>query len=412
MAEQRFDVCVVGAGVAGIACAQGLARGGASVLLLDRLHPMPACLKAEKVDGEAVSALMRLGFQRAMSEALTPLRNVSVFFGERSLGTVPLDPPEGGSQYQVLINTLREHLDPRVNFRPGTKAAALEQREDSIDVVVDKATKFSCRLVIVATGDARHLLEPLGAKYQPQFPHQVFVSAFDMEGPLVGSAGPVDSHTYHRPISGAPVAYATFFRLGNNLRANIFCPGPITDEWQRDLKQRPLAVLAGQNRALASAAARWRATSPVMIRKLQVTKMEPPRVARVVALGDVAHTIDPSGGGGLTFSLMEAELFLRLYAPRWLKEEDLSEAAIQVFYNDPRRVQATSRFFKRGDYIFSLNHDASAHGHWRRLAFAVENKVASLSRGSRPHTALAEDSPWQLNMPYLYEQYSEANRGK
>ena len=77
MAEQRVDVCVVGAGVAGIACAQGLVRQGASVVLLDRLHPMPDNLKAEKLSGEAVPPLLRLGFGAAVDRALTPLHNVA-----------------------------------------------------------------------------------------------------------------------------------------------------------------------------------------------------------------------------------------------------------------------------------------------------------------------------------------------
>src|SRR5690349_12675828 len=108
------DVCVIGAGTAGIACAQELARQGASVILLDRLHPMPDCLKAEKLDAEAVLSLLRLGFQEVVSSKLTPLRNVEVFFGGRRLGTVPLQPPEAGTLYHNLINSLRGHLDSRV----------------------------------------------------------------------------------------------------------------------------------------------------------------------------------------------------------------------------------------------------------------------------------------------------------
>ncbi len=91
MPEQIFDVCVVGAGVVGVVCAQGLARQGLSVLLLERLHPMPPCLKAEKISGEAVPPLLRLGFQPAVDASLTPLHSVAVFFGERRLGTLRPD---------------------------------------------------------------------------------------------------------------------------------------------------------------------------------------------------------------------------------------------------------------------------------------------------------------------------------
>ena len=99
MVEQNVDVCVVGAGVAGIACAQRLVRQGASVIMLDRLHPMPDNLKAEKLSGEAVPPLLRLGFGAAVDSALTALHNVAVYYGERYLGVTQLDPPEAGTLY-------------------------------------------------------------------------------------------------------------------------------------------------------------------------------------------------------------------------------------------------------------------------------------------------------------------------
>src|SRR3954467_2615123 len=95
-AERTIDVCVVGAGVAGAAVAQGLARQGLSVVLVERLDPMPDVLKAEKIDGEAAVSLIRLGFQPAVDAALTPLHSVSIFYRERKLGTLRLEMPEAG----------------------------------------------------------------------------------------------------------------------------------------------------------------------------------------------------------------------------------------------------------------------------------------------------------------------------
>ena len=78
---------------------------------------------------------------------------------------------------------------------------------------------------MLATGDARHLLEPLGATYESQLPHQVLAVALTMEGDLGEPGRPVNSQTYHHPRADGPIAYATFFRLGNAVRANIFCQG-------------------------------------------------------------------------------------------------------------------------------------------------------------------------------------------
>ncbi|HEX9987361.1 MAG TPA: FAD-dependent oxidoreductase [Chloroflexia bacterium] len=404
MAVQVVDVCVVGAGVAGIACAQGLARQGASVVLLERLDPMPNSLKAEKLDGEAVIALLRLGFQPAVDAALTPLRNVSVFFGERSLGTLRLDMPEAGGMYHVLINNLRAHLDPRIDFRRGAKVVAVKQCSEGIEVVTSTGTSVTCRLLVMATGDARHLIESLGATYETVMPHQVFVAAFMMDGALGGPPAPVDSQTYHSPVPGSPIAYATFFRLGDSHRANVFCPGPIAQEWQRDLKERPLDVMAAQNRLLAAASRSWRIASPVMIRKLQVSRLRMPAVPRVVALGDAAHTIDPSGGGGLTFSLLETEILLNFHIKPWLQTDDFGPGAIRAFYDDPGRTSAVRKYFGRGRYIFSLNHDTSVRGNLRRLRYIMQTNLAS-RMGNRPvHKVQTRGKPWQLPAPYLYEK--------
>lgn len=404
MAEQRVDVCVVGAGVAGIACAQGLALQGASVVLFERLDPMPNALKAEKIDGEAVISLLRLGFQQTVEVALTPLYNVSIFFGERSLGTQRLNVPEAGGLYHVLINSMRVHLDPRIDFRRGTKVVGIEQRPGSVEVLTDKGESVACRLVVMSTGDARQLLEPLGATYETQMPHQVFVSAFTMERPPDGNTSPADTLTFHHPVASGPIAYATFFRLEDAYRANIFCPGPITDEWQRDLKQRPLEVMSEQNRLVAEASRGWQVSSPVMIRKMQVFELRPPKLPRVVVLGDAAHTIDPSGGGGLTFSLLETEVLLNFHIERWLSEDDCGPEAIQVFYEDTRRLDAVQKFFGRGRYIYSLNHDTSARGKARRLLFFLRTRLASRRSGGPPHTAQDMSTPWQLPAPFLYEE--------
>jgi len=403
MAEQSFDVCVVGAGAAGTVCAQGLARQGYSVVLLERLHPMPPCLKAEKIGGDGVPPLLRLGFQAAVDGSLTPLHNVAVFFGERHLGTLNLDVPEAGALYYVLVNNLREHLDARIDFRPGVKAEAFEQRPDGVVVVTGDGSQLACRLVIVATSDAHHLLESLGGSYEPQPPHQTFVAAFSMNGALEDGQAPVDTKTYHRPVKGGPVAYATIFRLGSALRANIFCPGPIDEKWQRDLKQRPLEALSERSRLIAGDARSWEITSPVMIRKMQVVRLRPPAVPRIVVLGDAAHTIDPSGGGGLTFALTETELLLDIYAQRWLREDDFTTDAIQTFYADPRRTEAVQYYFGRGQYIYALNHDSSLLGNWRRMRFALEHLSSRLKSRSDRESTIAGPA-WRLPAPHLYEE--------
>jgi len=121
------------------------------------------------------------------------------------------------------------------------------------------------------------------------------------------------------------------------------------------------------------------------------------------------HTIDPAGGSGLTFSLLEAELLLSDYIPRWLQEDDLSASAVQAFYADPRRARAVQVFFARGDYIVALNNDKSLKGRLRRLRFALMYMLASRS-GEQPRPRAAQT--WKLPAPYLYESYGEQSGRK
>ena len=406
MGEPLMDVCVVGAGVAGLACAQGLVQQGRSVVLLDRLHPLPDSLKAEKIDAAGVTALLRLGFGPALKRVLTPLRNVTVLLEERVLGTLRLTPPEASMHYADLVNSLRAGLDPRVDFRPGCKAVAFAPQAEGVVVVTAAGARLACRLVVLTTGEARHLLEPLGARYTPEPPDQTFAVAFNIQGAL-GTERPVDSQTYHRPLPGTPLAYATFFRLGSTVRANLFCPGPTDAAWQHDLRARPLAILSAGNRRLAHAARNWQIVSPVTTRKVQVARVQPPACPHIVALGDATHTIDPAGGGGLTFALTETELLVQVYAPRWLQTNDLSAGAIGAFYDDARRKAAVRRYFGAGHYIFALNHDLSRRGAWRRLRFHLSYWLTAHAPSATPPTG------WQLPAPYLYEQYKpDARTGR
>jgi 2-polyprenyl-6-methoxyphenol hydroxylase-like FAD-dependent oxidoreductase len=365
---------------------------------------MPDNLKAEKLSGEAVPPLLQLGFGDAVESALTPLHNVSVYFGEQHLGVRPLDPPEAGTLYFKLINSMREHMDPRIRFEPGTKATAIEQHESGAEVVTDKGTRIACKLVVLATGDAHQLLEEMGGVYERRFPNQVYAVAFDMEGTLGDGHIAHDSETYHHPIANGPVAYATFFKLGQGLRANIFCSGPTGEDWQRDLRLQPLEVLAAHNKALARASKDWRAISSSMIRKIQVLCLQPPAVPRVVALGDAAHTIDPAGGGGLTFALLETELLLECHMPRWLREGDWGAEAIGAFYKDARREKAVQRFFGAGEYIFALNHDESLKGSWRRLRFALQYRMDARKGSGQAEGSWEGGTAWHAPAHFLYEQ--------
>ncbi len=139
---------------------------------------------------------------------------------------------------------------------------------------------------------------------------------------------------------------------------------------------------------------------------MHVFQLTPPGRTGLVVLGDAAHVIDPAGGGGLVFALLEVELFLREYAPAWLTGATVPAAAIAAYYADPRRRKAVDRFFGAGRYIFDLNHDPSLRGRRRRWTFILRHRLAQV--GGRAAMPAETRSAWPLPAPYLYEQFAQA----
>jgi len=81
---RSVDVLIAGAGPAGSALAAALARGGASVLLVEAAeHPRPkAC--AEYASPRIVEELERLGMANDWRDLAVPLRGMELHAGSRS----------------------------------------------------------------------------------------------------------------------------------------------------------------------------------------------------------------------------------------------------------------------------------------------------------------------------------------
>ena len=137
---------------------------------------------------------------------------------------------------------------------------------------------------------------------------------------------------------------------------------------------------------------------------MQVARVQLPPLARIVVLGDSAHTIDPARAGGLTLLLTKVELLRDFYLPRWLQKDTAQPPEIQAFYADPRRARAMKHVFAGGRYILALNHDESGRGTWRRTSFALQHTAAAWRARQAARPDARTGPPWPLPAPYRYEQ--------
>lgn len=148
MSVTSIDVLIAGAGPAGSALAAGLARSGATVLLVEAAaHPRPkAC--AEYASPRIAEELARLGVAAAWAEAAVPLGGMDLHAGGR---TMPIRYADARGRREAW-GLDRRSFDAILSEHAATSGAVLRERTRLVGLVHDGGRVRGATLLDAVTG--------------------------------------------------------------------------------------------------------------------------------------------------------------------------------------------------------------------------------------------------------------------
>ena len=377
------DVAIVGAGLAGATAALLFARQGLSVAIVDPHSTYPADFRCEKLSGDQVRLIGRLGLDDTVLAQSTPVNEVLVARGGRAVDLRPAQ--ERGLRYDTLVNAVRSAWTPAIRFHEA-RVDAIEVDAERPSIRLNTGETIDARLIVLATGPGDRLRAGLGLERRTVRNNHSICIGFD----LVTASGHRLSDralTYYGERAGDGMAFATFFPIDDATRCNLFCHLDPKQLCIRTFRKHPLQtlleVMPGLRTLLGDVVVRGEAE----IRIAHLYEIDAPQRDGVVLIGDALHATCPVTGTGVTRVLTDVERLCLAHVPEWFASGTIGAPAIAKFYADPQKQKVDRHAAAKAerDRMMSL----SAGWTWRA------RRAVALAK-SRLHAALARRGPAAL----------------
>jgi 2-polyprenyl-6-methoxyphenol hydroxylase-like FAD-dependent oxidoreductase len=232
---RRVDVAIVGGGMCGSALAAVLHKAGIDLALIDMHAEHPPEFKAEKLAGDQIGLLQRLGLFDRITAGATPVAEIlSVRRGraiDRVLGA------EYGLAYRDMVTAVRACL-PAGAGPVIARVADVKAGPELQTVVLSDGRTIEARLLVLATGTGGVLLQKLGIERRVVRDAHSLSIAFDIE-PAGGGEFRFGGLTCYGERVADRIDYVSFFPIGRKMRANLFCYRDMREAWTRDFIERP-----------------------------------------------------------------------------------------------------------------------------------------------------------------------------
>lgn len=372
-------VVVVGAGIAGLAAALGLARAGHAVTVLERRPASDPAGTGLLLQPFALAALHALGLRDAVVQAGAAIDTLQRFehgtevlrlrYHERAEGLFGL-----GIRRSLLNGLLLDHARRAgALLRFGSGVVAVEEREDAVGIVLEGGDSESYDLVVVADGLSSRLRGtlPLRAVVRPC---TWSVCSAIVAGP--GREGRTTLRQYH---SGADA----FIGL---LPVDPAASGDMSFFWNVPpdcTPSMPASVLHARRADLArffppadALLARLDPATELTVFSYAVVRMARWHTRRCVLIGDAAHGIDPQLGLGANLALVDGAMLADCISG--VCGADVPAA---LAHYQKTRAPAVRRFERAGRSIAPLlQSDALAARMVRGAAFGLARRSLAMRR--------------------------------
>jgi 2-polyprenyl-6-methoxyphenol hydroxylase-like FAD-dependent oxidoreductase len=356
------DVAIVGGGLAGSLAAAVLTRRGFRVALIDKRAVYPEEFRVEKLGGQQLDILHRLGLIDAFA------KDACLFDTVLNIRQGKLVDISRGKSYGITYAPL--------------VAVARSQLTEPSGLIVDQVLDISCsdelqrlslasgkqvtaRLVVLATGMSGALSHRLGIRRRVLAERHSLAFGFTIAPADTEFAFPALTSYGERTADG--IDYLSIFPIpGGGMRANLFMFRDPADPIMRELRREPKSTLFRLMPGLRSYLGDFRVTDRVQNWVMDLATVEGHLQPGVVLIGDAFQTSCPAAGTGVSRLLVDVERLCTVHLPEWLKTDGMGAEKIATFYSDPEKAASDGRAFRMAFFRQALTVDGGMRWNFRR----------------------------------------------
>ena len=365
------DVVIVGGGLAGSLAAAVLTRAGYRVALIDKRAVYPEEFRVEKLAGQQLEILRRLGLLDAFAKEACAFDSVlNVRRGkiiDVSRGT------SYGLHYAPLVAIARRLIaDPSSLIVD--QVLSISASDGLQRVTLASGNQVVARLAILATGMAGAIPHSLGIKRRVLIERHSLAFGFSI-APAEGSTFNFRALTSYGESTADGIDYLSIFPVPGGMRANLFMfrdpNDPIMREIRREPKTTLLRLMPGLRRHLGD----FKVIDRVQNWVMDLADVEGHLQPGLVLIGDAFQMSCPAAGTGVSRLLVDVERLCTVHLPEWLKTDGMGVEKIATFYSDRVKIVSDQRAFQLAHFRQALTSGAGIRWNLRRRLHFLQRSV-------------------------------------